>query len=164
MRSVGGRPRTLHAMRSHAAKKHGVRIWQRLYVDGSACPVCLKQFWTRPRLLAHYRKSAATCAQLLPSYRPRMDLDDSRRLDKEDEALRKSFMKKGRALTWAELPCVRVSGPLRREAALCVDSTRGGMRSVQRVQHAAVASLLSDGPAPYPVLDAPVDEMAVPNV
>ena len=53
---------TLQKLSLHLFKKHGIRnLWRRYVHEHTHCPVCLRSFWTRERLINHIRYRSVVC-------------------------------------------------------------------------------------------------------
>ena len=92
----------------HLMRVHGASKLARAYVEGTHCPICLLQFWSHDRLLRHLSFAKTKClALLVASRRPCYSLHSVSSGLKE------------------QLPCVRLSGPLRPVASDVVQQLWG---------------------------------------
>ena len=91
-------------------KSHGII---RLYIDGHIhCPVCLKLFWTRARLLNHLKYRSKVCKLNLVLRGTRVSEDEARIQDSavaEDNA---SLYNRGRRNHFACDPVLQLCGPV----------------------------------------------------
>ena len=97
----------------HMFKLHGSRNIWRLYVGHHVhCCVCLKQFWTRERLLNHVRFRSSTCKHNLRLRGPIIDEAQACELDKSEALLNVQLQRAGRRRHFVDEPVTRLSGPL----------------------------------------------------
>ena len=64
------------ALSGHLAARHAHSNFARLFVEGSHCRICLKQFWTIPRLLRHLSGATSCLAQLAVTFEAVREVDD----------------------------------------------------------------------------------------
>ena len=97
------------ALLAHATKKHGDRVEVRRFVGADArCPVCLHQFSTRLRAIAHLSekglrgKALRTCHDAVTAggY-PQLDAETLSSLDAVDREVRKKARRAGVQTPWA---------------------------------------------------------------
>ena len=97
----------------HMFKKHGIKNVMRLYINyHTHCTVCLKQFWTRPRLLNHIRYRSKVCKYNL--YLRGTIVDEATACSQDLECAGDSvaLYSRGRRRHFAEEPVVQLSGPV----------------------------------------------------
>ena len=109
------------ALGLHRYRAHGIRAEARCYVDGTACPVCVREFHTRTRLVAHLSKDGPRAARnrgetegggCLPQLRllqAPLDPEQVGQLDGAEQERRRSA---GRYDRLAHLPAHRLPGPV----------------------------------------------------
>ena len=109
---VCGQSHATHkALRSHLFAAHKVRNPMRAYAFESHCMACLKEFWTRRRLLHHWA-TAPKCGELVRSSVKPASPSLLSGFDEEDA---NCHVEKGaipKAFTPAGKPCMRLAGPL----------------------------------------------------
>ena len=96
------------ALGVHRYRKHGVVAEARNYVEGTVCEVCLQEFHTRGRLVAHLMRSGACLPQLRVRRAP-LAAAEVDKLDAEERLRRRAA---GRYDRLAHIPAVRCAGPL----------------------------------------------------
>ena len=106
----------------HMFKVHGIKNQMRLYVDSTFCPVCLRQFWNRERVVNHIRYRSHACKANLLLRGPCLSVSESDALDLEEIGANLSLQKKGKRRHHAELPVIRLQGPLRTVFAIGLES------------------------------------------
>ena len=94
-------------------KAHGVKNEMRRYVASTFCPVCLRQFWSRERVVNHIRYRSLVCKANLFLLGPCLFVEDADKLDEIENGANLSLQKKGRRRHHADLPVIRLHGPLR---------------------------------------------------
>ena len=109
------------ALGLHRYRAHGIRAEARCYVDGTACPVCVREFHTRTRLVAHLIRDGPRAARnrgetegggCLPQLRllqAPLDPEQVGQLDGAEQERRRSA---GRYDRLAHLPAHRLPGPV----------------------------------------------------
>ena len=109
------------ALGAHLYAAHQHKCHARAYATGTACRICLTQFWTHGRLVRHLAHSGSACLlQLLCTAAP------SEELPQLDDG------------QMAKLPAVRLHGPLRRAAPL----DTGSIAALLAEESPALAQLL----------------------
>jgi hypothetical protein len=100
------------ALAVHMARQHGVKVDIRRWVDDSVCRICLVDFGTRPRVIAHlaYRSALCRCNMIL-SMDPLPD-ETVTELDAADTADARVLRSAGRRPNYATTACHRIPGPL----------------------------------------------------
>jgi len=102
----------------HQYKAHGIKNQMRRFIAGTFCPVCLRQFWTRERVVNHVRYRSFVCKANLLILGPCLSVEEADALDVFENGANLSLQRKGRRRHHAELPVVRLQGPLRTVFAL----------------------------------------------
>ena len=97
----------------HKFKAHGEKNQMRRYVASTFCPVCLRQFWSRERVVNHIRYRSLVCKANLLLLGPCLSVEDADKLDEIENGANLSLQKKGRRRHHADLPVIRLQGPLR---------------------------------------------------
>ena len=95
----------------HQFKHHGVKNPIRLFVDGTRCPICLKEFWQREVYLNHVKRGRTPCRRQLVMRGPVLTVAQA---DEIDLALKPFYCKQSRRglrRHAVEKPCIRVAGP-----------------------------------------------------
>ena len=105
--------RSEQALALHRYKVHGFKNYMRQFVQGTHCPVCLKQFWTRERIINHLRCRSHVCRNNLLLAGPCLSVDQADDLDALEYGANASRQRKGQRRHQADLPVVRLQGPLR---------------------------------------------------
>ena len=93
---------TSHRLSVHMFAVHGVRSAADSVASGTHCPACLRQYWTRPRLVRHLQHNSPQCLQLLLEHGmqpPPLSAADRARLCSDRKEV-------------AHLPACRLAGPL----------------------------------------------------
>ena len=94
------------ALAVHMCKQHGIRHIAHVLVDTTHCPICLLQFHSRVRLLAHLMEKNPFCLNQLKRSDPVITQDQAMELDKANGS-------SARALKGASRkPVFRLQGPL----------------------------------------------------
>ena len=106
------------AVALHKFKAHGLKNQMRLFVEGSHCPACFKQFWTRERIANHIRYRSHVCRHNILLRGPCLSVEQADQLDIEERGAHAGLQRKGKRRHSAELPVVRLHGPLRTVFAL----------------------------------------------
>ena len=96
----------------HRFKAHGLKNQMRQYVDGTHCPVCLRQFWSRERIINHIRYRSQVCRTNIMLHGPCLSVEEADILDRSENGANTGLQRKGRRRHHAELPAVRLQGPL----------------------------------------------------
>ena len=94
----------------HKFKAHGIKSIERRYVEGSRCPVCLLEMWTRERLLNHVKR-CKTCNENLLMRPPVLTSEQADALDMLDRESFAALRAQGLRRHAAKKPCVQASGP-----------------------------------------------------
>ena len=97
----------------HAFRKHGVKRRERQFIDTTRCPICLLEFWSRERVIAHVCEKREVCRINLLQREPILtaaQADELDRIELTDRA--RSNRRSGLRRAHASKPCVRLSGPL----------------------------------------------------
>ena len=87
---------TMRSLKLHVLHKHGVRSDMRTFVAGSACPVCLRDFGTRPRVVHHLTYAASHCRLVvLRGDVPRQSAEVIEAADAKDQVLPRHLARLG---------------------------------------------------------------------
>eukprot|EP00973_Karenia_brevis_P072771 10106831-Karenia_brevis.AAC.1 len=65
----------------HRFKAHNSKRRMRLYIDSTSCPICLKQFWTRTRVINHLEEKSLKCKQQLLLIGPKLTPEQADAVD-----------------------------------------------------------------------------------
>ena len=104
---------TLQQYSLHMFKKHGVKNVMRLYIHGHThCPVCLRLFWTRPRLLNHIKYTSKICKYNLYMRGTVSSEEEATQQDAEAAKANVTLYQRGRRSHYAEEPVLQLQGPL----------------------------------------------------
>ena len=94
-------------------KKHGVKnIWRQYVGYHVHCPVCLKLFWSRERVLNHIRYRSKVCKHNLLLRGPIISEEDALIIDKAEALGHIKLAHSGRKRCAAVEPVLRLHGPL----------------------------------------------------
>jgi len=97
----------------HMFKQHQCRNIWRLYVGyGTHCEVCMKQFWSRERLINHIRYRSSICKFNLKLRGPKCSEDEASVIDKTLAGDHVALARVGRRRHFADEPVIRLAGPL----------------------------------------------------
>ena len=83
----------------------------RNYLSTTFCPVCLLEFHTRDRVIAHFRMSSVCRMNLLLNH-PRLSVEEFEALQTRAAEKVRALRASGRARCYAAMPCYRLQGPL----------------------------------------------------
>ena len=101
------------AVASHKHAKHGIKRPERLCIDGTHCPICLREFWARERVIVHVAEKSAVCRLNLLLQGPVLSQEQADHLDSLEVQGRISDNRRaGLRRARAQEPCVRLPGPL----------------------------------------------------
>ena len=104
---------TLQQFSLHMFKKHGVRNVMRLYINNHVhCTVCLRQFWSRARLLNHIKYRSKICKYNLFLRGTVSEESEALAYDVEAAAANAALYRRGRRNHHAEEPVIQLQGPL----------------------------------------------------
>ena len=108
------------ALAVHSYRKHCQKRVERLYLDSTHCTVCLVEFWSRERVIAHISEKSHVCRHNLVLRGPVLTQDQADELDREElqEQIRAN-RSCGLRRSHAHKPCVRLQGPLPNVIPLC---------------------------------------------
>jgi len=107
---------TKQALAVHGFNVHGSHAAARWHVSTTHCPVCLLEFHTRDRVIAHFYKSAVCNFNLVLSH-PRLSEEEFAEVQSRAAEQVRALRAAGRPRCFAALPCVRLQGPLPRAVA-----------------------------------------------
>ena len=97
----------------HMLKKHCVKnTWRHLVGYHTHCPVCLKHFWTRERLINHIRYRSRTCKYNMQLRGPIVTEEVACEIDALCAKQHCELGKLGKRRHFASEPAIRLSGPL----------------------------------------------------
>ena len=111
---------TKQALAVHRFKVHEGHAPARWHVSTTHCPVCLLEFHTRDRVVAHFDKSAVCKCNLLLGH-PRLSEEEFAELQTHAAEQVRTLRAGGRSRCFAVLPCVRLQGPLPKAVAPVAD-------------------------------------------
>ena len=100
---------SVQKLSSHLWRAHRIRPDFRRRIDVTHCPACMKEFWTRPRILHHFYR-APLCRQHIFDHFPVLAADCVSELDDAASTLSRKLVIEGLP-RFAGLPAVRLSGP-----------------------------------------------------
>ena len=100
------------ALAVHSRILHGSINAADQRVTGTSCLRGRKQYHSRPRLVAHLQRGSAECLAAYLDHVPPLDVGDYRALKKADASTRKHKKSLGLTNLHADLPAVRVAGPM----------------------------------------------------
>jgi len=104
---------TFQKMCLHKFKKHGVKNIWRLYIGSfTHCPVCLRQFWSRERLLNHVRYRSKVCKYNLQMRGPVCDAITADELDTAEADANAILYRGGKRRHVVIDPVMQLSGPV----------------------------------------------------
>eukprot|EP00973_Karenia_brevis_P093278 12416574-Karenia_brevis.AAC.1 len=109
---------TKQALAVHAYKKHGLKCLARRYAPSTTCLVCMTEFWTRPRIINHLMYRSRICLQNLLSNPPLLTQREADVLDQQELESNRKLYAQSRKPAFADLPSLRVPGPLMRLTVL----------------------------------------------
>ena len=100
-------------MSLHLYKAHRIKNVVRRYIGSEVhCIVCLKQFWTRERLVNHVRFRSCVCRDWHMKHPPKYTCDEAHAFDRacaeQNRALQAINARRHVVMT----PCVQLEGPL----------------------------------------------------
>ena len=96
----------------HRYAKHGLKSSIGCHVDGTRCLVCLKEFFTRYRLLSHLRYDSKVCGYNVMLRPSRITEERAKELDNADKSANVLLYKKGQRASKADIGVVGTIGPL----------------------------------------------------
>ena len=102
---------TRQAFAVHDFRAHGTSTAVRWHVSTTFCPVCLLEFHTRDRVIAHFRMSSVCRMNLLLNH-PRLSVEEFEALQTRAAEKVRALRASGRARCYAAMPCYRLQGPL----------------------------------------------------
>ena len=83
----------------------------RLYIEDGSCPVCLKLFHSRPRVLHHLNMRSKRCAEYLISHFTPLENAVAAELDTTDTQEQQLLRKQGHHKRKALKPVIQMYGP-----------------------------------------------------
>ena len=97
----------------HSFKAHGIRnLWRLLIGHHLHCPICLKQFWSRERLINHVRYRSKVCKLNLQIRGPVVTEAEALGIDEACAAEHVQLYRKGKRRHHVLDPVIRLHGPL----------------------------------------------------
>ena len=105
------------ALAGHLFKAHGVKKWERRLCTGTVCQACLKDFWSRDRLVRHIAFSSEKCGRVLAARGPVLTQVEAELEDLEWRGANRELVRRGLASTKAAVPFVVLEGPLPYDAS-----------------------------------------------
>ena len=104
---------TLQKLSLHLFKKHGIRnLWRRYVHEHTHCPVCLRSFWIRERLINHIRYRSVVCKHNVIFRGFRCTEDEACEVDESVKLEHVQLQKAGKRRHATCEPAIRLSGPL----------------------------------------------------
>ena len=103
---------TKQQLATHIYRQHGVKHPARYLVDGTSCPICLLEFHTRTRLIAHIANKSTVCFSNLKCRMQPLSEAVIAQMDDEAKVCEKANKRSGWRRGRAHEPCIRLSGPL----------------------------------------------------
>ena len=97
----------------HTARAHKTRREARRYVTGVTCPICLRNFDNRPRLIDHLTEKSETCMINILIQYPPLPTQEVVQLDAEDLEMEKTNRRRCVRHTHGEQPVLQALGPVR---------------------------------------------------
>ncbi len=98
-------------LETHQFKHHGVKDRIRLYVSGTRCPICLKEFWQREVYLNHIKRGRTPCRRQVVLRGPVLTEAQADEIDSELRPFYCKQQRRGLRRHAVECPCIRVHGP-----------------------------------------------------
>ena len=98
-------------LETHQFKHHGVKDRIRLYVSGTRCPICLKEFWQREVYLNHIKRGRTPCRRQVVLRGPVLTEAQAAEIDSELRPFCCKQQRRGLRRHAVECPCIRVHGP-----------------------------------------------------
>lgn len=101
----------------HLYNGHKMKNMRRLYIDGTDCPICLRQFHRRDTLLQLYKidkrnkNTSSKCRDSLRSLGPSLTIEASDFLDSCEKAGNRALRAGALCRYHAIGPCIQMSGP-----------------------------------------------------
>ena len=108
----------------HMFKKHQIKHPVRRYVDGTHCTICMKEFWSRERLLNHLKYKSDVCRLSLMTKNPILTEVEAVALDDAECGVNIALAKSGRRRHFVQKPCVQLHGPF--VVCMMFDADGGG--------------------------------------
>ena len=99
------------AVATHAFQKHGYQNPARRFAHGTSCPCCMREFWTRLRLIHHLSCSSKACLSRVMGIVPPLSQEVQHDLDKQDTERYRQSRASGFHPMFADRPSVVLQGP-----------------------------------------------------
>ena len=97
----------------HEFKAHGVKDPVRCYAPTTTCVCCMRNFWTRPRIVNHLKKSSFCRLNLQMRFAPFITSEECDHLEDIERPDLNVFTASGKRMHFANrAPCMRMPGPL----------------------------------------------------
>ena len=96
----------------HAFKAHGIKSSIRRKIDGTQCPVCLREFSSRSRLVTHAGRASPRCKAVLDARPPILTEEEAEALDALERGQSRALAAVGKGPDYAAVPFLRAEGPL----------------------------------------------------
>ena len=104
---------TFQKLSLHLFKKHGIRnVWRRYVYLHTHCPVCLRLFWSRERLINHIRYRSVTCKHNMILRGFKCTEEEANVVDESVQGEHTQLSKAGKRRHAATDPAIRLCGPL----------------------------------------------------
>jgi len=104
--------KNVHVYSGHMARVHGFRSPLKLRIAGSVCAACMKDFRTRNRLYHHLHCNSKRCGKYYMQNVPVLDNDTYKKEEAATAADEKALKAQGKPAFFAELPVIRLPGPV----------------------------------------------------
>ena len=108
--------RNFHARQAlavHNLKMHGLKRKERLLVATTHCTICMTEFWTRERVVAHIAEKSKICRINLSMHGPVLSEQEADELDRRElEQNIRPNAHLGHRRHHVTVPCLRLPGPL----------------------------------------------------
>jgi hypothetical protein len=115
---------TFQKLQLHLWKVHKVRNPIGKYINTTHCAICMKEFWTRDRLLNHLKYRSKVCmSNIFLLLSPVLSDDLEMKYNEEARVNAAKLASQGKRRHHACLPCVQLVGPL--PMVMCTDLAGG---------------------------------------
>ena len=103
---------SFQALSLHRFKSHGLKNMMHKFIDVTHCIVCLREFWTRERVLNHVRYRSPLCRDNLIMRGPVLTESQADELDRLERPMHTDLYRRGHRRHNADRPSMRCAGPL----------------------------------------------------
>ena len=104
---------TFHKLSLHMFKKHDVKnVWRRYVYAHTHCPICMRNFWSRERLINHIRYRSRICRHNIILRGFKCSEEEACVIDSQQYDIHIQLQKAGKRRHAAIEPVVRLAGPL----------------------------------------------------